>query len=700
MIPDNYLEKVYAGFLGMNIGIRIGAPVEPPAWTFDRIEKVYGDITEYIKPYKNFAADDDVNGPVYFLRALNDDAIDRDITPKDIGNTWLNYTRENIGMFWWGGNGAISTEQTAFSNLKNGISAPESGSIAVNGEIIAEQIGGQIFIDTWGLVLPNDYKKAADFGGKAASVSHDGNGLYGARFMTACISKAFNAKSVMEIIDAGLETIPENSTYTKVTKDVIRFYEENPNDFRACMNYLIENWGYDKYLGVCHIIPNAGVCILSLLYGEGDLSRTVEIATMCGWDTDCNAGNVGTIIGVYQGLDGVEDKYRKPINDGIILSGVSGYLNILDVPTYAKEIALHGYRIANQEAPKNIVDTFREGEIFFDFELKGATHNFRLSNPNKFNIKNTDVKSLTDKRSLEVMFDRLIEGNRGRVYYKTFYRREDFDDERYKPTFAPKLYSGQKVELDVFLDQWEGKEIDVVSYIRKSHSKEIVIIDEHKLVNNRWQKIEFVIPETDGDFVDEVGIEISSKGDVLSRSLGRIFIDKFRAHGKSHYKIDFKKQSEEFLCVTPFAHNNGKWYLEDDLLISECDNNASSYSGNYFTKDIRVKTTINALEGMSHNLIVRAQGIMRGYYLGFSDKNEIAIYKNDFGFKKLASAEFVWDNNKEYELMAKAVGDKLSLSIDGKVCLECSDESYDCGMFGIGSIEKSKTKYGNFEIVE
>ena len=28
---DRYLEKVYAGFLGMNIGIRLGAPAEPAA---------------------------------------------------------------------------------------------------------------------------------------------------------------------------------------------------------------------------------------------------------------------------------------------------------------------------------------------------------------------------------------------------------------------------------------------------------------------------------------------------------------------------------------------------------------------------------------------------------------------------------------------------------------------------------------------
>ena len=98
---NNYAEKVYAGFLGLNIGIRLGAPVEPTIWTYDRIQKTYGEIHNYVKEYKNFAADDDVNGPVFFLRALVDDAANRDIEPQDIARAWLNYTREGKGMFWW-----------------------------------------------------------------------------------------------------------------------------------------------------------------------------------------------------------------------------------------------------------------------------------------------------------------------------------------------------------------------------------------------------------------------------------------------------------------------------------------------------------------------------------------------------------------------------------------------------------------------
>ena len=191
-LPTDTLDRIYAGFLGKAIGVRLGAPVEPTIWTWDRIDKTYGEITGYLRDFKNFAADDDTNGPVYFIRALRDFGLDP--SPQDVGRTWLNYAAEQHGMFWWGGYG-ISTEHTAFANLQSGVPAPESGSIARNGAVIAEQIGGQIFVDSWGWVCPGDPARAADLAARAASVSHDGNGLYGARFVAAAIAKAFVAET-------------------------------------------------------------------------------------------------------------------------------------------------------------------------------------------------------------------------------------------------------------------------------------------------------------------------------------------------------------------------------------------------------------------------------------------------------------------------------------------------------------------------
>ncbi|MEQ8166104.1 MAG: ADP-ribosylglycohydrolase family protein, partial [Alphaproteobacteria bacterium] len=69
---SDLVHRIYSGFLGKAIGVRLGAPVEPTIWSYERIRDTYGEITGYLRDFKTFAADDDTNGPVYFIRAMRD----------------------------------------------------------------------------------------------------------------------------------------------------------------------------------------------------------------------------------------------------------------------------------------------------------------------------------------------------------------------------------------------------------------------------------------------------------------------------------------------------------------------------------------------------------------------------------------------------------------------------------------------------
>ncbi|MDQ6421493.1 ADP-ribosylglycohydrolase family protein [Paenibacillus sp. LHD-117] len=698
MIPKHYVETIYAGFLGMNVGIRLGAPIEPVVWTHDRIRDVYGDIRSYVKDYKTFSADDDANGPVFFIRALYDDAVNRDLEPDDVGKAWLNYAREGIGMFWWGGDN-VSTEHTAYLNLKRGIPAPRSGSIEVNGLELAEQIGGQIFIDSWGLLFPGNIDKAADYAEKAASVSHDGNGLYGARFMAACIAKAFETKSIDEVIAAGLSVIPDDSTYARVVHAVMDFHRGEPTDFRACWKYLEENWGYDKYGGVCHIIPNAGVCVLALLYGVGDFARTVEIASMCGWDTDCNAGNVGTILGVMVGLDGIPEHYRKPINDFIVASSVSGYLNLVDFPTFSKELALLGYRVNGEEVPEELKRRVRRGEVYFDFDLPGSTHGFRTSNSFKTPVmRHSAARTFESRGSLEVVFDRLVEGDSSKLFFKPFYRREEFNDEKYKPTFAPLACGGQKVSAKIYVEQWEGEPLTLTPYVRNTHTKEEMRLSSVTPSGGEWTDIEFVIPDTDGAMVDEIGWILESASPLLNRAIGSLFLGQFCVTGAADYAIDFAKQTKEFGSVTPFAQHRGKWELRGSALHCVSEGDCSAYSGNYYAEKTVVEATIKPISGDSHCMIARAQGIKRHYLAGFDGEGKVSLIRQNFGLERLAGAAFDWRHGEEYRLKLTAENDELTLTINGVNVLTCKDDSFAAGMFGFGCLKQGECEIKDVKV--
>ena len=686
-----YLEKTYAGLLGKNIGIRLGAPVEPSLWTYERIKRFYGEIHGYVKPFINFAADDDINGPVYFLRTLDDAGLHDTLDAKDVGEAWLNYTREGVGMFWWGGYG-VSTEHTAYLNLKRGLLPPESGSMRVNGKTLSEQIGGQIFIDTWGFVWPGNPRKAAEFARSAASVSHDGQALQGAGFIAACIANAYEHDDAEEILDMSLRELSPGCAYRNVVESVRLFHRSHPDSWRACMEYLLHDWGYDKYEGACHVIPNAGVCAMALLYGR-HFKEGIEIATMAGWDTDCNAGNVGSILGVMDGIDGIPDAYREPINDGVVLSGISGYLNILDLPTYAKKVYALGCGLAGRTVP--IQDIVKEGEIHFDFSLPGSTHCFRVSDPFLCRIRHSDTGRQDGHGSIEILFDRMVRGQGCKVFYKNFYRRRDFSDERYMPVFSPTAYAGQTVSFSIRAERFSGESLVIQPYVHDSSRDVDVYIGGQVVVKDAWIDFSFPIPSLDGAFCDEIGFVLEGNSPAKNKDLGIVYMTDFSIAGDADYRIDLAKQRIEFGSVTGFSHNHGSWHLEEDGMNVLCLGHAEAMTGNYFGGDETINGCVRLHYGTSALLSLRVQGAMRGYYAGFHE-GKIIIGKTVKGkLVTIASSPFCPESEKWYDCRFSVVGDRLGFDLDGTKILESTDASYDHGMVGYAVYGDGRVSFGS-----
>ena len=461
-MKQEYVERIYSGWLAKIIGIRYGAPIE--GWSMEKIRSLFGDrMPDYPADYRNFAADDDSNGPWFFLRALEDSGVCvldglshpgqvRDLEPEDVARALINYAPFEHGFFWWGGYG-VSTEHTAYLNLRCGIPAPESGSIRQNGSTMAEQIGGQIFSDTWGLVNPGKPERAARMARAAASVTHDGDGLNGAAFVAASISAAFEERDVRKIIETGLSFVEPGSRYEEAVRAVMSFYDEHEEGgeaWRDCFEFVRTHYGYDQYPGICHIIPNISVMILALLYGEGDFDRTLEICNLCGWDTDCNVGNVACILGTALGLSAIGEKWRKPVGDLLICSSVLGYYNIQDIPQSASYIARLAYALDGEEPPEELRDILMD-ETLCHFEYPGSTHAMRLRaesgegealDGKMFRLENTEEAACTGSRSLKFSASVMEPGERLYVFKHTYYRPEEFTDSRYDPAFLPHSLSG------------------------------------------------------------------------------------------------------------------------------------------------------------------------------------------------------------------------------------------------------------------
>lgn len=704
-IPQDYMERVYAGWLGKIIGIRLGAPIE--GWTYEMISNAFGELKGYPADYKNFAADDDSNGPLFFIRALEDCGDVEKFEAADVANALLNYAPFEHGFFWWGGYG-VSTEHTAYLNLRSGVPAPRSGSIEQNGSAMAEQIGGQIFIDPWGLVAPGNPGLAAELARKAASVTHGGNGVYGGVFIACCVSLAFVERDVRTVMEKALSYIPAGCEYTRVVRAVMDFFDKRPEDWRACYGFLRDNFGYDRYPGNCHIIPNAGVIALALLYGGGDFSDTINICNMCGWDTDCNVGNAGCIMGVLTGLEGIDyEKYAAPINDFLASSSVVGSLNITDLPFGACYFAGLGYKLAGEAIPEKWRPVIEDRIHSCHFEFPYSTHAIRGRSSSRFHIRNTDERAHTGSRSLKITVFNGQPGSEHFFYKQTYYGPEDFDDSRYDPCFSPLVYPGQRVHMSVLLEPGgNGLEVFARPYVKLGISGEVLRGEKVSAAEPGWKELTLAIPSGLSDRVQEAGVILSCRAKGFAADPITAYLDDLYYDGQPDYKIDFNRETMAVWNglhqeVNQFTRLKGYACLESGWLSLSCGDFGEMYTGRYDWTDYSFTGTLKPVAGEDCFLNVRVQGAMRSYAAGFSG-GRLVLEKNYYGYSTLCGTEYEIEAGGEYRVEVSVSGSRLSVSVDGEKLLEYLDQERPLltGSVGVSVRSGSRCLYRDLAVEE
>ena len=370
---DDYDRQVYAGVLGKVIGVYMGRPFE--GWWKDALEKRWGRVDRYVhedvgKPL--VVPDDDISGTLTFIRALEDSGLYADTPGEFFGDTWLNYLIEGKTVLWWGGLG-LSTEHTAYLRLKHGVRAPESGSSARNGRTVAEQIGAQIFIDGFGLVAPGRSELAAELARRSASVSHDGEAVHAAVVVAAMVSAAFVEKDMAKLLDGAIGLIPADSLIAQVHRDVRAWCREDGN-WRQTYERINQRYGYKLYGGNCHVIPNHAIMVMAWCYAPDDFHLAQTIINTAGWDTDCNAANVGSVMGLVVGLERICETYdfRTPMADRVILPTAEGTRGVTDCLAEALHLARIGRRLMGWPAAPAPKDG-----AWHHFALPGALHGYQ-----------------------------------------------------------------------------------------------------------------------------------------------------------------------------------------------------------------------------------------------------------------------------------------------------------------------------------
>ncbi|MFN8375895.1 MAG: ADP-ribosylglycohydrolase family protein [Anaerolineae bacterium] len=679
-LPSDYDERVYAGWLGKCIGVRFGAPLEN--WTYDEIRAHLGELTTYLSEDsgKIFKPDDDTSVPMILIRTLED--FGTQVTAQHFGDTWLNYLGDQHGTLWWGGYGT-STEHTAYLNLAAGIPAPRSGSIAQNGAVIAEQIGGQIFSDLWGWIAPNDPAAAADFAQKAASVSHDGCGIDGARFIAALVSAAFSERDPRQLIDIGLKQVRAESDYARVLQAMLDFHQQHPHDWHAAYAYLKANFGYDRYPGIVHIIPNAGVVAIGLLYGAGDFSRSLQITNMAGWDTDCNVGNVGAIVATAVGLSRIDEQWRKPMNDLLITASIIGTRNLLTIPQCADVFCALGRRLHGETSyPKSR----------YHFHYSGSTNNFDAHGDKGRPIH---LHRAEDQPTLQTSIRKLNKKGEIRIFTRTYYRPRELSSNYYEACFTPLLYPGQTITAKVYVPADAPPTLRAALYGHDDNFAGDYQATGEALTPGTWQSLAYRIPPLKDVCLSQVGVVLRNIGEVWET--GSFHLSELDWSGAPDYECTFAKERPESGGISQWTRLRGYWRLENGAYhgsgVGECE----TYSGDIRWTDYTLETELMPLVGDYHNVNVRVQGALRSYAFGLAPNGKIALYRKDKVYEVLASAPFVWSHGVLYRLRVQVEGDTLTAHISdphGQTQhISAADKSYPSGQFGFSTWHGSHTRY-------
>lgn len=678
-MKEEFKRKVYAGLLGKAIGVYLGRPVE--GWPYKEIQKRYGEIWHYVNKDLGIpliVADDDLSGTSTFFRAMEDNGCSLSIKAEDIGKTWLNYIIEDRTILWWGGKGN-STEHTAYLNLKNGIKAPDSGSVEKCGKVMSSQIGSQIFMEEYALMCPGDPDRAVSLVNKAVSVSHDGIAKEGACFLAALEALAFVESSNETIFREGKRFI-SSEALLKLVEDVENITAKE-SDWRKIKEKIDAEHGYDKYLGPCPFETNHAMVLAGILYGKDDFARSVMYGASAAWDTDCNAGNIGMYNGIRLGLEGLNKgaDYITPVADRLIVVSSDGGECFTDLVAETRKV-VDAYDAVNGEK--------KEFRHRFEFEYPYSLQGFQPCPYESDNHSETTEVCNPDGKGLKLRFRTLARGTPFSISTPTFFDiREDFN--AYEMYGSPSLYEGQDVEYEIEGDGCPASVEPYIWYTDKDNNLRQQT-GERYLLRKGFNRSVWTIPSLGGMPVLRFGFRFHADRRVGGEATIRYVSWNNTPRCFEQRGVMMKDMwnlspfwSREFVPSAGIFTPN----LNHTYVISHAEENGVSTTGTRDWKDYSIESNLSFSLHRSGGLVLRSRGHRRYYAAVLEGKNKARIIKRiDDDITILNECPFDYDEFEKVNMIFSIRGSRLEMSIRGKKILSAEDDDWRLPSGGAGFV--------------
>lgn len=325
-----YLDQVHGAWAAIMVANHSGLPVEG-IWID---EPGPGDAIDLVL-LDEWSTDDDTHVEWLDLHIMETHGIDP--TYEQIRDEWIDHLNGDI----W-----VAT-RAARDLMDDGLVPPATGEPDNNPDG-AWSMDAQLETELFGMISPGQPDEARRRATFFAKVTNTGPAVEASAFYAEMYSHAFFMSDVSQILLRTRQSTDDQTTIAGIYDNVATWHAEN-DDWRDTRQLIGEAYHDDPSANDPEWWAsrvNFASTMMALLYGDGDLRKTFDIAGLAGWDADNNMTTATGLLGLMIGFDGLPEPFASA-SDVYFNEDLSGDLPQFDsVKTIAERTVAIGEKVA------------------------------------------------------------------------------------------------------------------------------------------------------------------------------------------------------------------------------------------------------------------------------------------------------------------------------------------------------------------
>ncbi len=259
-------------------------------------------------------SDDDTDVEYLYLMMMEKYGVDP--TYAQIKERWMYHIRDRVWL----------ANRAALGLMHYGFAPPYTGKKEYNPHWF--QIDPQLINEIWAYTAPGMPDYAAGISDWAARITSDDWAVSPTVVYGAMYSEAFFESDIPTLIRHAKEYLPQEDRFRAVMDECIDLHKRYPDDWKAARKVMADELYFNEpeiTRSIWNADLNGAMGILSLLYGDGDIEKTLNIGCALGFDCDNQTATICGLLGVINGVESVPtdrampfEHWKKPFNDRYI----------------------------------------------------------------------------------------------------------------------------------------------------------------------------------------------------------------------------------------------------------------------------------------------------------------------------------------------------------------------------------------------